>query len=251
MCVTCTLILCISCYFLQPHCQKWVSACCGRRSVPVVLVDQSGADLGLNLVRLGIYQKSSSTKLQCTFHILFPEKLSLAGRFAVRPIVCPQLTARATVQTGVSSCLLLSPGRSYFEVVVAPFWLLSHCQAYGCGLSGLQPREFWREQGLQNLHSSKREHATTTKTWLSGVKKVCWLSGVKKVCTGLLSEGTVHHHHHCCCCSDWRPSKCVGHNVGTVCVSLLEEGPQTEASWLQRADLLSHQVGRAWGKQFR
>lgn len=89
MCVTCTLILCISYYFLQPHCQKWVSVCCGWCSVPVVLVDQSGADLGLSLVRLGIYQKSSSTKLQCTFPILFPEKLSLAGRLAVRPIVCP------------------------------------------------------------------------------------------------------------------------------------------------------------------
>ena len=39
-------------------------ACCGQCLVPVVLVGQSEATLGLSCVRLGVYQRYSTTELQ-------------------------------------------------------------------------------------------------------------------------------------------------------------------------------------------
>ena len=55
-----------------------VFACYVQNLVPVMLVGQSGAALGLNRVSSGIFQRCSSTELQETFPMLLSE-FSLAG----------------------------------------------------------------------------------------------------------------------------------------------------------------------------
>ena len=63
-------------------------ACCGQCLILTVLVSQTEDTLDLNGVRPGICQRCSSTKLQGTFTVLSPEKLSVVGR-ACSQTSCP------------------------------------------------------------------------------------------------------------------------------------------------------------------
>ena len=57
VCAVCTLLLWLSCSCLQPCHLQWLSACCKQSFVPVSLVGQSGAALGLSWVKLGVCQR--------------------------------------------------------------------------------------------------------------------------------------------------------------------------------------------------
>ena len=52
---------------------------CGQGLVPVLLMGQSGAALGLNWVRKGIFWSFGHTKLKGPFPVLSSEKTSLDG----------------------------------------------------------------------------------------------------------------------------------------------------------------------------
>lgn len=119
LCIAHTLMLWLSHFFLQPSCLQWLFACCGQGLVPVSLVSQSEAALGLSRVRPGICQSCSRScsvlSLCCplrSFHWWVEP--------AVRPAVCPQPSAGAAVGL---LCVVLFPspwGRSHFGVVLAP-----------------------------------------------------------------------------------------------------------------------------------
>ena len=108
VCIACTLLLWLNCFFLQSSCLQWLSSAVVGSLFPVVLLGQSGTTLGSNWVRPGICQRFSSPELQGMFLVLSPEKLFLVGRATVW-LVC------------VCVAIFLCPqGRSHFGVVLAP-----------------------------------------------------------------------------------------------------------------------------------
>ena len=104
----------------------WLSAvalfaCCGECLVPVLLVHQCGASLGLSYTRPGICQSCCSTNLQGAFSMLSPEKLSLVGRACRQTRYLIPAHCWGCSQTGV--CIVIFPfpqGRSHFGVILAP-----------------------------------------------------------------------------------------------------------------------------------
>ena len=98
MCIVYALLLRLSCFCFQSSCLQWLSLLVWTEFGPCVVSGDIWGPLQLLFcVTPGIFQRCNSTKLQGTFHVLFPEKLWMVGGAAVRPDVYPQPTAGAVV----------------------------------------------------------------------------------------------------------------------------------------------------------
>lgn len=95
--------------------QQVIFAFCRQGLVPVLLVGQFQAILGLSWV--SIYQ--SGAELQGAFPVLSPEKLALLVGSVVRPNVCPQAITGAEVGL---ACMVIFPStqdKIHFGMVLA------------------------------------------------------------------------------------------------------------------------------------
>lgn len=109
LCAPCCFVLAAFSFSLVIHSGSF--SCCGQCFVSVVLADQSGAAVYLSLIRSGVCQKCSSTKLQGTFPVSFPERLSLMGRACDQTSCLPLTPCWGCSLTSLCSYLPLTPGQ--------------------------------------------------------------------------------------------------------------------------------------------
>ena len=119
-------------------------ACWAQGLVPLVLVGQPGAALGLSSVGPGICQGCISIQVQGAFPVLSPEKLSLVDRACSQTSCLPLAHCWGCSLTGVCGYLSLSPGQEslwrgagscwgclHTAMLVAPLWRVASQECSG------------------------------------------------------------------------------------------------------------------------
>jgi len=173
MCVACSLLLWLSHFFLQSSHLQWFSNSCGQGLIPMLLVGQSGAALGLSLVRSGICQRCSSTNCRALSLCCPLRSVRWWRGPVVRPAICP--SPLGGPQSNSFVCLSFPlPRAEVSGVMLAPF-------RAACTLPNLWP---WFEWALAKSLSERadpqhapRQGCSAHNVWTQGRRDMPLLLG--------------------------------------------------------------------------